>query len=104
MGAEQLEATVYDMRLDRGLRGHAGDVDQAFVTDQRVVDGEVVPHRTGLGEDVGRWAASAVTLFTPEALRAAVDNVRAAGGDELFFVPTTADPDELARTRDALGI
>ena len=28
----------------------------------------------------------------------------AAGYDELILVPTTADPDELARTRDALGI
>ena len=56
------------------------------------------------GEDAGQWAASAATLFTPEALRAAVDNARRAGADELFLVPTTADPDELARTRDALGI
>jgi len=55
------------------------------------------------GEDVGKWAASAVTLFTPEAVRDAVENVRSAGADELFLVPTTADPDELARTRDALG-
>ncbi len=56
------------------------------------------------GEDVGKWAASAATLFTPDALRDAVDNVRDAGANELFFVPTTADPDELARTRDALGV
>ena len=56
------------------------------------------------GEEVGKWAASAVTLFTPDAVREAVDNVRLAGADELFLVPTTADPDELARTRDALGI
>jgi alkanesulfonate monooxygenase SsuD/methylene tetrahydromethanopterin reductase-like flavin-dependent oxidoreductase (luciferase family) len=56
------------------------------------------------GEDVAKWAASAVTLFTPEAVRQAVENVRATGADELFFVPTTADPDELSRTRDALGI
>jgi alkanesulfonate monooxygenase SsuD/methylene tetrahydromethanopterin reductase-like flavin-dependent oxidoreductase (luciferase family) len=56
------------------------------------------------GEDVAKWAASAVTLFTPEAVRQAVENVRATGADELFLVPTTADPDELTRTRDALGI
>ncbi len=56
------------------------------------------------GEDVGKWAAAGVTLFTPAALLEAVDNVREAGADELFLVPTTADPDELARTRDALGI
>ena len=53
---------------------------------------------------VGDWAASAVTCFTPDALRRAVDNARDAGADEYFLVPTTADPDELARTRDALGV
>jgi alkanesulfonate monooxygenase SsuD/methylene tetrahydromethanopterin reductase-like flavin-dependent oxidoreductase (luciferase family) len=56
------------------------------------------------GEDVGKWAASAVTLFTPEAVRAAVENVADAGADELFLVPTSAHPDELARTNDALGL
>jgi hypothetical protein len=30
--------------------------------------------------------------------------LRDAGCDELFLVPTTADPDEFTRTRDALGI
>lgn len=56
------------------------------------------------GEDVGKWAASAVTLFTPQAVHEAVENVRDAGANELFLVPTTTDPDELTRTRDALGI
>jgi alkanesulfonate monooxygenase SsuD/methylene tetrahydromethanopterin reductase-like flavin-dependent oxidoreductase (luciferase family) len=57
-----------------------------------------------MGEGVGEWAAGAVTCFTPDALRRAVDNARDAGADEYFLVPTTADPDELARTRDALGL
>jgi alkanesulfonate monooxygenase SsuD/methylene tetrahydromethanopterin reductase-like flavin-dependent oxidoreductase (luciferase family) len=57
-----------------------------------------------MGDAVGDWAAGAVTCFTPDALRRAVDNARDAGADEFFLVPTTADPDELARTRDALGI
>ena len=57
-----------------------------------------------MGEGVGDWAATAVTCFTPDALRRAVDNARDAGADEFFLVPTTSDPDELARTRDALGI
>jgi alkanesulfonate monooxygenase SsuD/methylene tetrahydromethanopterin reductase-like flavin-dependent oxidoreductase (luciferase family) len=57
-----------------------------------------------MGDDVGKWAASAVTCFTPEALRAAVDHAHEAGADEFFLVPTTSDPDELARTRDALGV
>ncbi len=56
------------------------------------------------GEPVGRWAADNVTCHTPEALRRVVESVTDAGADELFLVPTTADPDELARTRDALGI
>lgn len=57
-----------------------------------------------MGEGVGDWAASAVTCFTPDALRRAVDNARDAGADEFFLVPTTSDPDELARTCDALEI
>ena len=57
-----------------------------------------------MGDGVGDWAAGAVTCFTPDALRRAVDNARDAGADEFFLVPTTSDPDELARTCDALGI
>jgi alkanesulfonate monooxygenase SsuD/methylene tetrahydromethanopterin reductase-like flavin-dependent oxidoreductase (luciferase family) len=56
------------------------------------------------GEDAGKYGADGVACFTPEALRRAVDQIAAAGADELFLVPTTADPAELARTRDALGI
>ena len=57
-----------------------------------------------LGEEVGHWASGTVTCFTPDALRRAVDNARDAGADEFFLVPTTSDPDELARTRDALDL
>jgi alkanesulfonate monooxygenase SsuD/methylene tetrahydromethanopterin reductase-like flavin-dependent oxidoreductase (luciferase family) len=57
-----------------------------------------------MGDGVGEWAAGAVRCHTPEALRAAVENAREAGADEFFLVPTTSDPDELARTRDALGV
>jgi alkanesulfonate monooxygenase SsuD/methylene tetrahydromethanopterin reductase-like flavin-dependent oxidoreductase (luciferase family) len=56
------------------------------------------------GEDVARWSADNVACSTPESLRSAVDNARAAGADEYFLVPTTADPKELDRTRDALGL
>jgi alkanesulfonate monooxygenase SsuD/methylene tetrahydromethanopterin reductase-like flavin-dependent oxidoreductase (luciferase family) len=56
------------------------------------------------GEEAGRYGASAVACFTPEALRRAVDQIAAAGADELFLVPTTADPAELDRTREALRI
>jgi alkanesulfonate monooxygenase SsuD/methylene tetrahydromethanopterin reductase-like flavin-dependent oxidoreductase (luciferase family) len=56
------------------------------------------------GDDVGAWAAGAVTASTPEALRRAVEGAKAAGADEFFLVPTTPDPAELDRTREALGI
>jgi len=56
------------------------------------------------GEEARQYGAQSVACFTPDALRRAVDNIAAAGADELFLVPTTTDPDELARTRDVLGI
>ena len=56
------------------------------------------------GEDAGKWAADNVACYTPEALRRALDNAREAGADEFFLVPTSVDPAELDRTRDALGI
>jgi alkanesulfonate monooxygenase SsuD/methylene tetrahydromethanopterin reductase-like flavin-dependent oxidoreductase (luciferase family) len=55
-----------------------------------------------MGEEVGQWAANAVTCFTPDALRDAVDHAREAGADEFFLVPTTSDPGELAHTVDVL--
>jgi alkanesulfonate monooxygenase SsuD/methylene tetrahydromethanopterin reductase-like flavin-dependent oxidoreductase (luciferase family) len=51
-----------------------------------------------------RMAADQATCHTPEALREAVAAAAEVGCDELFLVPTTADPAELARTREALGI
>lgn len=38
------------------------------------------------------------------ALRAAVDGAREAGLDELRLIPTTADPDEIDRAREVLGM
>lgn len=57
-----------------------------------------------LGDDLARAMADSATTASPDALRAAVDTLTAAGCDELFLVPTTTDPTELTRTRDALGI
>ena len=51
-----------------------------------------------------RQMAEAAPVHTAEALRNAVAAAEAAGCDELFLVPTTADPAELDRTREALGI
>lgn len=55
------------------------------------------------GDAIGQGAASMATCFGPEALRRTVANARDAGADEFFLVPTTADPDELARTEAVLG-
>lgn len=56
------------------------------------------------GEDLARAVAAGMTTHEPGALRRAVDVLREAGCHELFLVPTTADPTELDRTRDALGV
>lgn len=56
------------------------------------------------GDDMARAMADGATIASPDALRAAVEALDTAGCDELFLVPTTADPAELARTRDALGV
>jgi hypothetical protein len=56
------------------------------------------------GEDVATMMAGMLATSTPEALRTAVSTLSDLGCDELFLVPTTADVDELHRTRDALGI
>jgi len=55
------------------------------------------------GEGVGEWAATQVTCSTSDALRRALANAAEAGADEFFLVPTTVDPDELARTTDVVG-
>jgi len=55
------------------------------------------------GEEIARAIAERTTTASPDALRTAVDDLRHAGCDELFLVPTTTDADELDRTRDALG-
>jgi hypothetical protein len=48
--------------------------------------------------------AISVACHTPDALSRAIDNARDAGADEFFLVPTTAEPEELNRIREALGI
>ena len=51
-----------------------------------------------------RQMADAAPVHSAAALRDAVAAAADSGCDELFLVPTTADPAELDRTRDALGI
>ncbi len=55
-------------------------------------------------EGYARQLGDGATVHTPAALRQAVEGARQAGCDEFFLVPTTADPAELSRARDALGI
>jgi len=55
------------------------------------------------GDEMAHAMAGACTVSTPAALREAVAAAADAGCDELFLVPTTADPTELDRTREALG-
>ena len=54
-------------------------------------------------EGFARTLAETAPVHTPAALREAMDAAREAGCDEFFLVPTTADPAELDRTREALG-
>jgi alkanesulfonate monooxygenase SsuD/methylene tetrahydromethanopterin reductase-like flavin-dependent oxidoreductase (luciferase family) len=56
------------------------------------------------GEEVAKSVAASATVTTPATLRDAVDQARQAGCDEFFLVPTTADPAELHRTREALQL
>jgi alkanesulfonate monooxygenase SsuD/methylene tetrahydromethanopterin reductase-like flavin-dependent oxidoreductase (luciferase family) len=70
---------------ERQLRGYAYDYLKIF------------------GDAIGEGAAGMVSCFGVDALRRAVDSARDAGADEFFLVPTSADPAELDRTREALG-
>lgn len=55
------------------------------------------------GDEVAEMTAGAAVTHTPGELRRAVAAAEEAGCDEMFLVPTTADPNELDRTREALG-
>jgi len=55
-------------------------------------------------DSFARQLADSAPVHTPAALRLALDAAREAGCDEFFLVPTTTDPTELDRARDALGI
>jgi alkanesulfonate monooxygenase SsuD/methylene tetrahydromethanopterin reductase-like flavin-dependent oxidoreductase (luciferase family) len=66
--------------------------------------GYVFDYMKIFNERHARHLADTAPVHTPEALREAMDAASEAGCDEFFLVPTTVDPDELSRTRDALGI
>jgi hypothetical protein len=54
-------------------------------------------------EGFARQLAQSAPVYTADALKETVDGAAEAGCDEFFLVPTTVDPAELERARDALG-
>ncbi len=56
-----------------------------------------------MGEEIGQGMAAMMTRFTPEAVREAIENVRAAGADELLVVPVTTHYDEIDRLVEILA-
>jgi hypothetical protein len=56
-----------------------------------------------LGADLARQLAATVKTDSADRLRAVLRAVAELGADELHLVPTTADPDEIARVADVIG-
>ncbi len=56
-----------------------------------------------MGEDIGRGMAAAMTRHTADSIREAIENVRAAGADELLICPATAHYDEVERLAELVG-
>ena len=52
------------------------------------------------GEAAGRALAKSVTRSTPDAVREALDNLEAAGCEECFLVPATAELAEVERAAE----
>ena len=55
-----------------------------------------------LGDDIGRGVAASMTRHTPDAVREALENLRAAGADEVLMVPATSHYDEVDRVIELL--
>jgi len=58
--------------------------------------------RGSTGDEVARMVADSLTLHTPEAVRTAIVEMRAAGCKELLLVPATADLAEIERIAELL--
>ena len=56
-----------------------------------------------IGEPGARAVAAAQRVHTVDAFHASLDAIEAQGCDELFLVPSSADPEELERTCEALA-
>jgi alkanesulfonate monooxygenase SsuD/methylene tetrahydromethanopterin reductase-like flavin-dependent oxidoreductase (luciferase family) len=56
-----------------------------------------------MGDDIANMMADMVTRNSPDAVRRALDNMEAAGCEEVFLVPATADLEEIDRLEDILA-
>jgi len=56
-----------------------------------------------MGDDVAKFMSNAMTRHNPVTIREAIDNVRAAGADELLLVPATAHYNEVDKLAEILA-
>ncbi len=56
-----------------------------------------------MGEDIAGYMANSMTRHTPAAILEAIENVRAAGADELLLVPATAHYNEVDKLAEILA-
>ncbi len=56
-----------------------------------------------MGSDVAGYMSGTMTRHTPDAIREAIENVRAAGADELLLVPATAHYNEVEKLAELVG-
>ena len=56
-----------------------------------------------MGEDVANFMSNAMTRHNPRAIREAIENVHAAGADELLLIPATAHYNEVDKLAEILA-
>ena len=56
-----------------------------------------------MGPDIANFMRDAMTRHNPDAIREAIENVRAAGADELLLVPATAHYNEVEKLAELVG-
>jgi len=64
--------------------------------------GYVYDYMKYLGEDIGRGVASSMTRHTPDSVLEALENLRAAGADEVLMVPASSHYDEVDKVIELL--
>lgn len=75
------------------LSPHAKDDLQAYVYD----------YMKFADDGFARSFAQSMTRYTPDAIREGIENLRAAGADEVLLVPATAHANEIDGIVDLLG-